>query len=151
MGFVEALGKVYSESGWQRCVVHFYRNVFTVTPSGKRRSVTAMRKAIHVSEDLEAARKKTRDVTERLRVMKLNKAADLVESGAEETFSYYAYPSEHWRSLRTNNPLERIGREIRRRTRVVGSFPDGNSALVLVAATLRHITSIRWGPRSIWT
>lgn len=83
--------------------------------------------------------------------MKLNKAADLVESGAEETFSYYAYPSEHWRSLRTNNPLERIGREIRRRTQVVGSFPDGNSALVLVAATLRHITSIRWGPRSIWT
>ena len=54
---------------------------------------------------------------------------------------------EHWRSLRTNNPLERILREIRRRTRVVGSFPDGRSALMLVAARLRHIAATRWGTR----
>jgi transposase-like protein len=54
---------------------------------------------------------------------------------------------EHWRLLRTNNPLERINREIRRRTRVVGSFPDGESALMLVAARLRHIASTKWGTR----
>jgi hypothetical protein len=48
-----------------------------------------------------------------------------VEKGAAETLSYYAFPSQHWRSLRTNNPLERLMREIRRRTRVVGAFPDG--------------------------
>ena len=61
--------------------------------------------------------------------------------------TYYAYPSAHWRQLRTNNLLERIIREIRRRTRVVGAFPDGHSALMLVAARLRHIASTKWGKR----
>ncbi len=88
--------------------------------------MAAMLKAIHASENLEAARKKVEDTTEKLRAMKLNKAVDLVESSAEETFSYYASPLEHWRSLRINNPLERINREIRRRTRIVGSSLDGN-------------------------
>ena len=65
----------------------------------------------------------------------------------EETFSYFAFPSEHWRSLRTNNPLERIMREIRRRTRVVVAFPDGNSALLLVSARLRYIAGKTWGTK----
>lgn len=77
--------------------------------------------------------------------MKLTKAADIVEKGAVETFSYYCFSPEHRRSLRTDNPLERINREIRRRTRVVGAFPDGNSALMLVAARLRHVASTKWG------
>ena len=64
-----------------------------------------------------------------------------------ETLAYYDFPSEHWRRIRTNNPLERILREVRRRTRVVGAFPDGNSALMLVAARLRHIAGTRWGTR----
>ena len=64
-----------------------------------------------------------------------------------ETLSYYAFPQSHWRHLRTNNPLERIMKEIRRRTRVVGSFPDGESALMLVAARLRHVSGTRWGTR----
>jgi len=79
--------------------------------------------------------------------MKLKSAADLVEQKAAEAMTYYAYPSTHWRQIRTNNALERIIREIRRRTRVVGAFPDGNSALMLVAARLRHIASTRWGKR----
>ena len=69
--------------------------------------------------------------------MKLPAAAALVRDFIEETFSYYAFPSEHHRSLRTNNPLERIMRGIRRRTRVVGAFPDGNSALLLVCPSGR--------------
>jgi transposase-like protein len=73
------------------------------------------------------------------------KAAEIVANGIEETLSYYQLPPEHWRCLRTNNPLERLMREIRRRTRVVGSFPDGNSVLMLVAARLRHVASTRWG------
>ena len=64
-----------------------------------------------------------------------------------ETLTYYHFPREHWRRLRTNNPLERILREVRRRTRVVGAFPDGNSALMLVAARLRHIAGTKWGTR----
>jgi putative transposase len=80
----------------------------------------------------------------KLEAMKLPEAARLVKEGAEETLRYYAFPREHWRSLRTNNPLERIMREIRRRTRVVGCFPDGQSALMLVSARLRHIAGTRW-------
>ena len=66
---------------------------------------------------------------------------------AHETLTYFAFPSNHWRQIKTNNPLERIIREIRRRTRVVGAFPDGHSALILVAARLRHIASTKWGTR----
>jgi len=79
--------------------------------------------------------------------MKLPAAAALVRDFIEETFSYYAFPSEHHRSLRTNNPLERIMREIRRRTRVAGAFPDGNSSLLLVCARLRHIAGKTWGTK----
>ena len=67
--------------------------------------------------------------------MKLRKAATLVRDTVTQTLTYYAFPSTHWRQIRTNNPLERIIREVRRRTRVVGAFPDGQSALMLVAAT----------------
>ncbi|MHC5056817.1 MAG: transposase, partial [Planctomycetota bacterium] len=61
------------------------------------------------------------------------------QDGYAETLSYYSFPEEHWVRIRTNNGLERIMKEIRRRTRVVGSFPDGQSALMLAAARLRHI------------
>jgi len=89
----------------------------------------------------------TTSVVARLKEMKLRTAAELVEQKVSETMTYYAYPTTHWRQLRTNNPLERIIREIRRRTRVVGAFPDGHSALMLVAARLRHIASTKWGKR----
>ena len=58
---------------------------------------------------------------------------------------YCDFPSEHWTRIRTNNVIERLNREIRRRTRVVGTFPDGNSALMLVCARLRHVAGTRWG------
>ena len=64
-----------------------------------------------------------------------------------ETLAYMSFPREHWLKIRTTNPLERIMREIRRRTRVVGAFPDGNAAVLLVAARLRHIAGTRWGTK----
>ena len=70
-----------------------------------------------------------------------------VAAAIEETLAYYAFPEEHWRRIRTNNPLERILREIRRRTRVVGAFPDGQSALNLAAARLRHIAGTAWSTK----
>jgi transposase-like protein len=79
--------------------------------------------------------------------MKLAKASELVKEDIEETLQYMDFPREHWRSLRTNNPLERNMREIRRRTRVVGAFPDGHSALMLVAARLRHVAGTNWGSK----
>jgi putative transposase len=147
LGLLESVGEFYPEAKWQRCVVHFYRNVWTAVPSGKVRLVAAMLKAIHAQEDKAAARKKARDVVEKLKAMKLGKASEMVAQGIEETLSYMDFPPEHWRSLRTNNPLERIIREIRRRTRVVGAFPDGRSALMLVAARLRHIAGTHWGSK----
>ena len=147
LGLVESIGEFYPKARWQRCVVHFYRNVFSVVPKGKVKEVVAMLKAIHAQEDRKEAVKKAATVVKKLQAMKLRKASETVKDGIEETLSYYAFPSEHWRKIRTNNPLERIMREIRRRTRVVGSFPDGNSALMLVAARLRHIATTKWGTR----
>jgi transposase-like protein len=86
-------------------------------------------------------------VVEKLAVLRLGQAATIVREGVDETLAYMAFPREHWTRLRTNNVLERIMREIRRRTRVVGNFPDGKSALMLVAARLRHIAGTKWGRR----
>jgi putative transposase len=147
LGLVESVAEFFPEAAYQRCVVHFYRNVWSYVPATKVRLVAAMLKAIHASEDREAARIKAGQVVDKLRELKLPAAADFVAANVEETFSYYAFPSEHQRSLRTNNPLERIMREIRRRTRVVGAFPDGNSALLLVCARLRHIAGKTWGAK----
>ena len=84
-------------------------------------------------------------VVAELRAMKLKEAAKKVEDGIEETLTYCDYPSEHWTRIRTNNVIELLNREIRRRTRVVGTFPDGNSALMLVWARLRHVAGTQWG------
>jgi transposase-like protein len=145
LGLVENLGDFYPKADWQRCIVHFYRDVMSETPHDKMPLVMPMLKAIHAQEDKIEARKKSKNVVEKLRGMKLNKAANIVEFGIEETLTYMAYPQSHWRKIRTNNPLERIMREIKRRTRVVGVFPDGNSALMLVCARLRYVAGSKWG------
>src|SRR5580698_6485988 len=133
LGLVESLGEFYPEALWQRCAVHFYRNVWTAVPTSKVKEVAAMLKAIHAQEDRAAARQKAEQVAVKLKEMKLTDAAAIVVAGIEETLYYYVFPREHWRSLRTNNPLERMLREVRRRTRAVGAFPDGKSALMLAA------------------
>ena len=128
-------------------MVHWYRNVWTAVPKGKVKEVAAMLKAIHAQEDRQAARQKAQAVVEKLESLRLSKAAQIVREGVEETLSYMSFPREHWVRIRTNNVLERIMREIRRRTRVVGNFPDGQSAVMLVAARLRHIAGTKWGTR----
>src|SRR6478672_232432 len=147
MGLAESAAEFFPDARWQRCVVHFYRNVFSHVPRPKMREAAAMLKAIHAAEDVQAAREKARQVVAKLREQRLTRASELVETSIEETFGYYAFPEEHWRRIRTNNPLERILREIRRRTRVVGAFPDGQSALNLAAARLRHIAGTAWSTK----
>lgn len=147
MGLIESATEFYPEADWQRCTVHFYRNVFSHVPRNKVRQVAAMLKAIHAQESREEALEKTARVIEELRHLRLGNAADLVDAKIGETLSYYNYPPTHWIKLRTNNPMERIMREIRRRTRVVGAFPDGESAVMLVGARLRHIAGTQWGTR----
>lgn len=147
LGLVESLGEFYPEANWQRCVVHWYRNMWSYVPSGKVKQVSAMLKAIHAQEDHDAAMKKAEDVAIKLKQMKLPKASQMLLDGVDETLTYMHYPTEHWRRIRTNNPLERVMKEIRRRTKVVGSFPDGQSALMLCAARLRHVAGTKWGTR----
>lgn len=147
LGMCEAVAEVFPEAKYQRCTVHFYRNVISVTPRNRLREVTRMLKAIHAQESKAAARKKAKDVVEQLREMKLKEAAKKVEAGIEETLTYMDFPSQHWLKIRTNNVIERLNREIRRRTRVVGTFPDGRSALMLVCARLRYVSGKDWGTK----
>ena len=79
--------------------------------------------------------------------MKLKEAAKNIEESVEETLTYCDFPSERWMRIRTNKVIERLNREIRRRTRVVGTIPDGNSALMLVCARLRHVAGAQRGSR----
>ena len=126
-------------------MVHFYRNVFSHVPNAKVKQVARMLKAIHAQESLTSVQAKASDIIAQLRQMKLSKAAGLVEEAIEETLTVYRFPDNHWVRIRTNNPMERIIREIRRRTRVVGAFPDGQTAVMLCAARLPHIAGTKWG------
>jgi len=147
MGLAQSAAEFFPEARWQRCVVHWYRNVFSHVPATKVREVATMLKAVHAAEDIDAAKAKAQLVVDKLRGRRLERAAELVHNTVEETLAYYAFPEEHWRRIRTNNPLERLMREIRRRTRVVGAFPDGQSCLNLAAARLRHIAGTNWSTK----
>ena len=113
LGMLEAVGEVFSEAKYQRCIVHFYRNVFSVVPRSKVKLVAKMLKAIHAQESKKAAREKAKAVVEELLFMKLKEAAKKVESGIEETLIYCDFPCEHWSRIRTNNVIEPLNREIR--------------------------------------
>lgn len=142
---LETIGEVFPEAKYQRCIVHFYRNVFSVVPRGKVRTVAMMLKAIHAQGSKDSARLKAAQVVEKLRELKLRAAAKKVEDSIGETLTFMDFPSQHWTRIRTNNTLERLNREIKRRTRPIGAFPDGNSALMLHCARLRHVAGSDWG------
>ncbi len=147
LGLLEALAEFYPEARSQRCMVHRFGNVLAVRPRGPRQEVAAVLKAIHGQEDRQAARQKAKAVAQKLESIKLRQAAAIVRPGVEETLSYMEFPREHWTRIRTNNMLKRIIQEVRRRTPLVGNFPDGQSALMLLAARLRYVTDTPWGSR----
>ena len=93
LGMLEAVWEVFPDAKYQRCTVHFYRNVFSVTPRSKVKLVAKMLKAIHAQESKKAAREKARTVVEELRAMKLKEAARKVEDGIEETLTYCGFPT----------------------------------------------------------
>ena len=136
---------MFPDAKYQRRTVHFYRNVFSIMPRSKVKLVAKMLKAIHAQESKKAASEKTKAVIKALHAMKLPHAAKKIEAGIEETLTYADFPSEHWTRIRTNNVIERLNRKIRRRTRVIGAFPDGNSALMLICARLHHVAGFQWG------
>lgn len=147
LGLKESIPEFFPEVEWQWCTVHFYRNIFSKVPNTRMREVADMLKAIHAQESREAAMDKAQAVVQKLNDIKLRDAAKIVDASVHETLSYYSFPSQHWKRIRTNNRLERLMKEIRRRTRVVGSFPDGQSALMLAAARLRYVATRSWSSR----
>lgn len=148
IGLVEAIKEVFPTADYQRCIVHFMRNVFSDVPRSRGKEIGAKLKAIFAQEDLEASRKKAREVAQFLQENKMRSAADTLEKGIDEALTYTKYPHEHWLRIRSNNGIERINREIRRRTHSVGCFPDGNSALMLVCARLRFVSASDWGVKT---
>ena len=100
-----------------------------------------MLKAIHAHESKAAAKAKAKQVVAALQEMKLKEAAAKVGNGIEEILAYTDFPFEHWTRIRTNNVIERLNREIRQLILVVGTFPDGNLALMLVCVRLRYVAS----------
>ena len=147
-GLVAAIAEVFPQAQYQRCMVHFMRNILSQVPRARAKEVGAMLKAIFAQENQAACLRKAQEVAEYLRKTKLGSAAKTLEDGITETLTYTNYPSQHWLRIRTNNGIERINREIRRRTHAVGCFPDGNSALMLVCARLRHVSSSAWGEKA---
>ena len=146
-GMVGAIAEVFPEAAYQRCTVHFYRNVLARVPKSRRPTVAAMPEAIHAMESREAAEAKAIEVASELEGSGMKEAARVVMDGFAETLTYTRFPREHWRRIRTNNAIERLNREIRRRARVVGTFPDGRSALMLVTARLKYVAESEWGSR----
>ncbi len=142
-----AIAEVFPEAACQRCTVHFYRNVMSRVPKMRRKMVAAMLKAIHSQESFKASCDKDEAVADELEEMKLKAASKCVREGCVETLAYTRFPMEHWKKVRTNNAIERLNRETRRRTRVAGTFPDGNSALMLVTARLKYVADSEWGSR----
>ena len=106
-----------------------------------------MLKAIHAMESREACEAKALEVASELEKSRLKGASKVVRDGYAETLTYARFPLEHWRRIRTNNAIGRLNREIRRHTRVVGTFPDGRSALMLVTARLKYVAESEWGSR----
>ena len=148
LGLVDAINEVFPKADYQRCFVHLIRNVLRDVPRKRAKEIGAKLKAIFAQEDRKACLKKAEEVIQFLRINKMKSAAKTLENGVQEALTYTKYPPEHWFKIRSNNGIERINREIRRRTNAVGAFPDGNSALMLVCARLRFISSSEWGVKT---
>ena len=120
---------------WQRCRVHFMRNVLVHAPAGQRRMVSALIATIFAQETEAAARDQWRAVADQLRE-RLPKIARLMDDAEDDVLAYMGFPREHWAKIHSTNPLERLNGEIKRRTDVVGIFPNEAAIYRLVGALL---------------
>ncbi len=120
---------------WQRCTVHFLREALGHARKDQQGMLAALLRPIFNAETGEAARELAGDALERLR-KPLPKVAALLEEAEEDLLAFYAFPADHWPKLRSTNPLERVNREIGRRTDVVGIFPNDRSLIRLAASVV---------------
>ena len=148
-GLVSTVNSMLPNAKYQRCMVHFMRNVLSKTPPSHGEWASAALKAIFAQENRESAMAKAGTVAGEMEERKLKAAANCLREGVGETTTYLLpeFPANHRIKLRTNNMIERLNKEIRRRTRVVGGFPDSNGALMLVCARIRYVASRSWSDR----
>ena len=135
-GLKEAIDTSLAGASWQRCRVHFMRNALARVPRrGDRALVAAAIRAIFAQPEKAMAREQLRMVADSLRP-RFGMVADLLEEAEEDLLAYMSFPPEHWRQLYSTNPLERINKEIKRRSNVVGIFPNQAAVIRLVGALL---------------
>ncbi len=134
-GLKQAIAAVLVGAGWQRCRTHFMRNVLSLVPKTAQPMVAATIRTVFVQPDPAAAHGQWRQVADQLRA-RFPKAAALMDRAEEEVLAYLAFPPEHWRQIWSNNPQERLNREVKRRTDVVGIFPNDRAILRLVGSVL---------------
>ncbi len=134
-GLKAAIRQVLTGTTWQRCRVHFMRNVLAHVPQGEKSMVAAALRTIFAQPTRSAAGQQVGEVLKAMR-SRWPAAAQLLEDAEEEVLAYMAFPPEHWTRIYSTNPLERLNKEIKRRTNVVGIFPDEPAVLRLVGAVL---------------
>jgi putative transposase len=134
-GLKEAVAAVLPGASWQRCRTHFMRNLLSRVPKSAHGLVAPLVRSIFEQPDADSAWAQHARVVEQL-VGRFDAAADLLAESADEILAFTCFPKAHWRQLRSNNPLERLNKEIRRRTDVVGIFPNRAAVIRLVGAVL---------------
>lgn len=138
VGLKTAIAQVLTGASWQRCRVHFMRNVLAHIPQGDKSMVAAALRTIFTQPDRKAASQQLAEVVQAMR-SHWPKAADLLEQAEDDILAYMDFPREHWTRIYSTNPLERLNKEIKRRTNVVGIFPNGSAVIRLVGAILMEI------------
>jgi transposase-like protein len=134
-GLKGAIAAVIHGATWQRCRVHFVRNLLGLVPKSAAEMVAATVRTVFAQPDAPSAREQWRAVADRLRA-RFPKAADLMDEAEADVLAYLAFPKGHWRQIWSNNPLERLNKEVKRRTDVVGIFPNPAAVVRLVGAVL---------------
>ncbi|WP_324701467.1 IS256 family transposase [Micrococcus sp. HOU01] len=134
-GLVAALRRVFQGSAHQRCRVHFIRNVLAHVPKAETEMVAAVFRTIFAQPDLASMAKQWDKVRDDL-AARYPKTAPLMDDAKSEVLAFAAFPREHWRKIWSTNPLERLNKEIKRRSRVVGIFPNEAAVIRLVGAVL---------------
>jgi transposase-like protein len=134
-GLKHAISTVLSGAAWQRCRVHFMRNLLATVPQAMREPIAAIVRTIFAQPDHAAALAQLRKVADGLRG-RFPQAAGLLEEAAEDILAHKHFPEEHRRQLHSTNPLERLNKEIKRRSNVVGIFPNVKATIRLVGAIL---------------
>lgn len=134
-GLNGAIAAVLQGASWQRCRVHFMRNALAPVPKTAQQLVAASIRTVFVQPDAASAKEQWGRVIESFRG-KFDRVAQLLEEAAHDVLAYLAFPQAHWKQIWSNNPLERLNKEIKRRTDVVGIFPNEAAVIRLVGAIL---------------